>query len=416
MSILLKNLQLFDSNKVVDIAVERGEISKIGKNLDLPKAKTHDFKGLLVSPGWVDLFADFGDPGYEEREGLPSGARLAAASGFTDICLIPNLNPTSDTKSSIRYIMNGARESIASIHPIGAVSDNCEGESMAELFDLYHAGAVYFSDGLKPIKSTELLLKALQYTQRFGGLVATNPVDLDLAKHGQMHEGVTSTSWGLGGIPRVSEIIGIKRDLEVLRYGGGRLHFSGISCLESVQLIAEAKKEGLQVTCDVPVLNLIFTATGMPPFSTAYKVTPPLREESDRQRLLTGLKDDVIDAISCRHLPRTAEEKDLEFDLAEFGASTLQTSFSVLQKLSKEVSFSKLVEKVTDGPRKILGLAPVKIAEGSEAKLSFFDPQKQWELNAQTNLSKSKNNPMMGQQLEGCAMGIVNGERYHFLG
>lgn len=411
MSLLLQNVHHKDLSGEKDIRIVDGFIEKIAQGIKpAQNEQVINLEGKLVTYGWFDLNADFADPGFEYREDTISGGRLAAQSGFTDICILPYTIPSVDSKGSIEYLKRKSSAVVPTFHAVANLSKGGKGEDLSEMYDLWETGAAYFMD-TAPIANAELLLKALEYTQRFNGVVASIPVEQSLARFGLVHEGAVSTSLGLRGIPDVAETAAIKRDLEILSYGGGRLHFAGISCAESVDIIAEAKKHGLQVSCDVAIHNLIFVDEEMPAFDTSFKTQPVLREASDRAALREGLRSGTIDAIASYHQPRSTEEKDLEFDLADFGAISLQTLFSDVLKLSEDLSFDLLEEKLSNGPRRILGMDPVAIKEGKIAKLSVFDKEASWVFDSNSNLSKSMNSPYYNQELKGKCLGIVNGSK-----
>lgn len=413
MSVLLQNCVIFDPysshhNKKADILLERGIIQKIGNRLS--GKQVFDLTGSIVSTGWVDMHANFCDPGFEHKEDLTSGALVASSGGFVAVCLMPNTLPVTETKGDIEYILSKSGNPV-DILPIGALSESNAGEHMTEMLDIHAAGAIAFSDGMKPIYNAELLLKSLQYIQKIGGLVISRPTDIHLSKHAQMHEGKASTLLGMRGEPVLSEKIQISSQLDILRYAGGRLHFTMVSSDEGVRLIKLAKKEGLHVTCDVGVNHLYFTDEDVEGFDTRYKIDPPFRSERDRKALLAGVNDGTIDAIVSGHQPQDRESKYLEFDLAEPGVISLQTAFSVINALSKELNLEKAFEALTAGPRRILGLQPMKIEEGMPAVLSVFDPRTEWVLSDKTNLSKSRNSPFWGRPLKGRSRGIINGAK-----
>ncbi|MBV6646410.1 MAG: dihydroorotase [Cyclobacteriaceae bacterium] len=416
MKLLLKNAYILDlasshHKSKVDLLLEAGEIAKIEKSLSTKGAREIDLKGRLLTPGWCDLNAHFADPGFEHKEDLSSGSQLAAASGFTDVCVLPNTDPVLDSKSDLEYVMSKTAQYPVNIHPIAAVSAAASGEALSEMLDLHTAGAVAFSDGINPLRDTELVLKSLQYLQTFGGLLIDRPKDVFLSDFGQMHEGKRSTTLGLKGIPAIAEEVIIERDLQLLRYAGGRLHFSLISSAASVDLVAKAKKEGLNVTCDVGVNYLVFDDEKIPDFDTNFKVDPPYRGEKDRKALVKGLKSGVIDAIVTAHLPEDSEMKDLEFDLAAFGSTSMQTTFSVLKSIENDLPLEIAMDKMSSGPRKVLGWDIISIEVGNPAVFSMFDNDTPWTLNQSTNLSKSKNSPFFGQELIGRAVGIINRDK-----
>ena len=412
MKLLITNAQIFDPaskfhSKLQDVLIEDGRIAKVGKNLSA-KQKL-DIGGKLICPGFVDLFAHFNEPGFEQKEDIQSGIASALFSGFTDVCVIPNTDPVLETKSDINFVTSRSAKGVT-LHPIAAVSLATEGENLTEILDLHHAGAIAFSDGVKPIWNSELLLKTLQYVARFGGLVITRPKDHHLSQFAQMHEGPVSTVLGMKGEPALSEEIAIKRDLDILRYAGGKIHFTQISTAGAVELVKGAKKEGLQVTCDVAIHQLMYTDQQLMTFDTNLKVDPPFRLERDRRALISGVKSGVIDAIVSGHQPQDMESKELEFDLSEFGICSLPTVYSNLLKLDVELPLELSVPRITSSPRKILGLDEVSIAEGFPARLAIFDPEVNWVFDAVTNPSKSSNSPQLGEELTGRCRGVINGE------
>ena len=414
MKLLLSNATILDPSskyyqKKSDILVENGVISKVGKGL---KAKnTIDCSGKLVFPGFVDMFAHFNDPGFEFKEDLASGSGVAISGGFTDVLLVPNNQPVTETKSDIEYLRTHSRYGV-DLWPMAAVSVGTEGENLTEILDLHTAGARAFSDGIHGIWNTELLLKALQYVQKFDGLIINRPRDRHLSLHTHMHEGVVSTLMGVKGEPSISEELAVQRDLDILRYTGGRLHFSQISTQNTVRLIRKAKKEGLNVTCDVSIHHLIFTDEDIVEFDSNYKSDPPFRSEKDRRTLIKGLIEGTIDGIVSSHQPQDPENKELEFDLAAFGLIGMQTLYPSLVRLSEDIPFEILTTAITSNPRKILGLDPVTIDEGYPAKLTIADPKESWIFDQRSNRSKSVNSPFMNKEQVGRIEGIVNGEFY----
>lgn len=409
MKLLLSNARVLDADspyngQVVDILIEAGQITRIGSGLKAEK--THDLAGKLVTPGFCDLSAHFNEPGHENKEDLASGVRSAAFSGFTDVCVLPNTDPVIETKSDVTFIRSKSAKGVQ-LHVIAAVSEGCKGENLTEMLDLNAAGAIAFSDGLKPIWNTELLLKALQYMHQFDGLVINRPKDIYLSQFTHMHEGVVSTMMGMNGEPALAEEIAIKRDLDVLRYTGGRIHFAQISSAKSVDLIKAAKKDGLPVTCDVAIHQLIYTDEALSDFDSHLKVDPPFRTEKDRKALIKGLKEGIIDAIVSAHQPQDPENKDLEFDLAAPGIASLPTVFSQLITLQDELPLEIAISRLTTNPRSILGLDAVSVSEGMPARLAIFDPEKEWTLNGSSNPSKSHNSPELGKKLTGKCYALV---------
>jgi dihydroorotase len=393
-----------------NVVISGGRITEIGdKNYSADRVIEAD--GMLLSIGWMDLGAFVGDPGLEHKEDLLSLAKAAAAGGFTEVVLLPNTQPAVQSKNEISYITQANATRLVQLHPMAAVTKNCKGEELTEMIDLHEAGAVAFTDGLKSLVHTDLFLKSLQYIQKFDGLLIDHPEDHWLNLFGQMHEGETSTSLGLKGMPRIAEEIAVRKNLELLEYAGGRLHFSRISTARTVDLIRSAKKKGMKVSCDVVGYQPLLDDSYLEDFDTNYKLNPPLREKTDNDALLKGLKDGTIDVLSSGHLPQDDESKLLEFDHADFGITNLQTFASQLTQLSKWVDVEDLIAKVTTAPRLILQL-PVPVIEVDEkANLTLFDPNREWRLDEKTNFSKAKNSPWWGQELKGKAVAVFNNNK-----
>ena len=230
-------------DKVADLLIEDGIIKNIGAKISAKDADVIEAKGLCVSPGWVDVFADYREPGYEHKETIESGLRAAAAGGFTDVMLVPNTQPAVSTKSIIQYILGKAAGNAVNLHPIGAATQNADGKELAEMLDMRSNGAVAFSDGWKPVQNANLALKALEYVKAFNGTIIQMPVDASLASGGLMNEGIASTTLGMAGIPALAETIMVHRDIELARYTGAKLHITGITTAESVAMIKKAKAD-----------------------------------------------------------------------------------------------------------------------------------------------------------------------------
>jgi dihydroorotase len=299
--------------------------------------------------------------------------------------------------------------SIVEVLPIANVTIDAKGTELTEMIDLTHAGAVAFCDGKNPVWHAGVIVKALQYLQPLDGLLIQNPEDTSLTKYGQMNEGRTSTLLGLKGIPKVAEEMTVQRDIELLKYAGGKIHFSRISSARSIEIIRAARKKGFNVTCDVTALHLAFDDSVMTSFDTNLKVNPPLRNKEDIDALIKGLLDGTIDAIVSDHTPWDEEAKKLEFDQAAFGAISLETAFAVINTYAgKKLELATIIEKITSSPRQILNLAPLTIEVGAPANLTLFDPTKEWVYEEKDIKSKSKNSPFIGKKLKGKAIAIFN--------
>jgi dihydroorotase len=303
---------------------------------------------------------------------------------------------------------------------VAAVTRNVAGEELTEMIDLHHAGAIAFSDGEYPLWNTQVMLKALQYMQKFDGLLMNKPEDKHLNTFGLMHEGLQSTMLGMSGMPPLSEEIVVQRDLKLLAYARAsatghtpRLHFSNISTAEAVAHIREAKKRGLEISCDVAAHQLYYDDTTLASFDTNYKVNPPFRDQHHQKALLKGLQDGTIDVIVSSHSPQDEESKKCEMDMAAFGMIGLQTFFPLVNSLvSSSLPLEMLVEKFTEVPRRLLRLAVPKLEKGTDANLTLFSPEASWVFDNENNFSKSNNSPLLGAPLRGKALGIFNKERY----
>lgn len=414
MKILIQSPEIVDvtspfHQKEKNVLINNGRIAEIGDK-NYVADKIIKAEGMKLSIGWFDLGTFIGDPGLEHKEDLESVVKTAAAGGFTGIAVLPNTAPCVQTKNEISYLVKGNDTQLVQIHPLAAVTKNNKGEELTEMIDLHEAGAVAFTDGLKPIWHTDILLKSLQYLQKFNGLLIDHPEDIWLNLFGQMHEGVNSTMLGLKGMPRIAEDISVGRNLELLAYAGGRLHFSRISSGKAVDMIRSAKKK-LNISCDIAVYQPLLDDSVLSDFDTNFKVSPPLREKHDNDALIKALKDGTIDVLSSGHTPHEEESKNLEFDLADFGMINLQTFGAHLVMLSKAVDWEVLIEKVTANPRRLLGLEIPKIEVEAKANLTLFDPHKTWTFDEKSNFSKSKNSPWLNKQIIGKSAAVFNNGR-----
>ena len=412
MSVLISEAKILDPQstyhrKKANILIKDGIISYIGDRKQKADV-TIDASGATLSPGWFDLSACFGDPGNEHKEDLDSGREVAMAGGFTEVAVLPNTNPPVQTKNDVEYLKRSNHKSLVQLLPIAAISKNLKGEDFTEIIDLKEAGAVAFSDGLVPIWHTDLLRKSMLYVQKFDGLIIDRPEEKWLSQFGVMNESINSALVGMKGIPSVGEEIAINRDLKVLEYTGGKLHLSNISTAESVKLIRRAKKNGLKVTCDVVAHQLIYTDDEVNKFDAVYKVNPPLRTEKDIRALIKGLNDGTIDAIVSGHQPQDEENTKLEYDLAADGMNNMQVVLPLLNMLKDELSIDLILDKLTAGPRNILGLKNPIIEKGELANLTLFHPRRKWSFDAETNKSKSENSPLLGHEVTGKVLAVFN--------
>ncbi len=402
-------------NQVKDILIVNGKIKKIGSKLSAgPKTKEIKSANLHVSPGWFDLNTFLADPGYEQKETIESGCKAAAAGGFTHICAMPNTNPVTQSKAQVEYVLKKAADNIVAVHPIGAVTHNTDGADLSEMYDMYNAGAVAFSDGLKPSASAGLVERALLYVKAFGGLIMNHPEDASISRNGVMHEGVVSTKLGLPGAPALAEEIAVNRDLYILEYTGSRLHFMDISLKRSIELIRNAKKKGLNITASANAYNLAMDESAVGDYDTNSKTNPPLRSKEDITALVKGINDGTIDTITSAHQPQDEECKKLEFDKADFGMIGLETCYALINtKIGKQVAAEKIVEALGINARSILGLPVPALKEDAEADLTLFDPDKKWTFGKDDIRSRSLNTPFIGWEFTGKVIGIINKGQIH---
>lgn len=392
-----------------DILITSGIIIRIADNITEKADTVIEQEGLQVSSGWVDIFAHFCDPGYEFKETLQTGAKAAAAGGYTHVFVLPNTNPVVHSKSQVEYIKEKSRSLPVNIHPIGAVSKNAEGKDLAEMYDMFASGAIAFSDGVNAVQSAGVLLKALQYVKAFEGVLIQIPQDKSIGTHGLMNEGIVSTWLGLPGKPVIAEEMMVARDIELAEYAASKLHFTGISSKGSVDHIKKAKEKGLQVSCSVTPYHLFFSDEDLVNYDTNLKVNPPLRTSENRQALREAINNGWIDCIASHHFPQEWDSKTCEFEYAGYGMIGLETAFGVAGAVG--IDAERWVELCSTNPRKIFGLPAATLQEGSPADLTLFNPGIKYRFAEDQIRSKSKNSPFTGKELKGQVIGIINGEK-----
>lgn len=417
MSLLLNSVTVSDTtskyfNSKVNILIDsKGYVKKISKNKISDKVKkVVDLEGLYISESWFDFNANFCDPGYEYKENLKSGVHVAINSGFLDVLITPNTNPIIQTKADVSYIQEKSLNNFCKIHPSAAISKNFNGKDLNDIIDLHNSGVKAFTNSYSCKESSEMIMNSLLYLNQIDTLLITKPKDRSFSD-GVVNNGYYSNTVGLKGIPRISESIAVERDLSILEYVGGKIHFSGISTKESVSIIRDAKTKKLNVTCDVPIHNLILDDSNVVSFDPNYKVDPPLRTKDDIDALIDGINDGTIDIIASHHEPQDIDTKKCEFEKANFGVISLQTFFSNIVQLSRKIPLENLIKTFSTNPKKILGVETYSVVEGSKASFTVFDPDGSWDYNENSNLSKSINSPWLNWSLKGKVKAVIKDNR-----
>lgn len=411
---LIKGAKVIDprsiwNNRVVDILIDQGKIVEISSELHAERAMVVDATGCWLSPGWTDLRTFVRVPGMEQQETVETALNAAAAGGFTAVLAHSSKDALIGDSSVIQFLFNRAAKSAVDLMPCGALTQSLEGLEMCELYDMYTAGAVAFSNGNQTYCDHGLLQRALQYCQGFNALVLSHALDETLTHGGVVNESENTIHTGLKLSPALAEFSTIQREIEIARYCDAGIHFSHISSARSVELIKAAKADGLKVSCDVSIMHLCFTEEEIMDYNSQFKLQPPLRTEHDRKALIAGINDGTIDAVVSDHQPLNIEYKQLEFDYAEAGNTNLQTVFSLyMQYLAEDISVENWTKALSLQPAALLNKHKPIIETGNAAELALFNPSKQWAYNDQSNLSKSYNHPLFGTILTGKCEMILN--------
>ncbi|MFN2457685.1 MAG: dihydroorotase family protein [Chitinophagaceae bacterium] len=416
MSILLRQVQIVDPSSPFhlqqkDVLIKNGEIVAIQNSIETPPDEDIVIENLCICPGWVDIFSHFCDPGFENKETLETGALAAVSGGYTDVFVLPNTFPALHSKSAIEYIVQKGKQLPVNVYPIAAVTKNTEGKELAEMYDMHASGAAAFSDGINCIQSAGILLKAFQYIKAINKTLIQLPDDNAINANGLMNEGIFSTQLGLPGKPAIGEELIIARDLELVKYTNSQIHFTGISTKKAVELIRQAKTEGLPVTCSVTPYHLFFSDADLVTYNANLKVNPPLRTAEDREALRSAVTDGTVDCISSHHIPQDMDSKMVEFEYAKDGMIGLQTAFAAVRSCIPELSLERITEVFSTNARKIFNLPGISIREKNKVNLTLFDKNQNWVLTATDIASKSKNSPFIGRTLTGRAIGIINKDK-----
>lgn len=408
MKILIKGGKVIDpktlGSGLKDILIEEGKIKEIKADIESSEGmEAIDAKGKLVFPGLIDMHVHLREPGLEHKETIHTGLAAAAKGGFTTVACMPNTKPAIDERAIVEALDRKARGEKINLKVIGAATKDISTDQLTEMGEMKEAGIVAISNDGKAVKSAYITRRVLEYAKQFNLILIEHCEDESLSNGGFMHEGYYSTILGLKGIPRESEDIIVARDIALARMTDGRVHIAHISSKYSVDLIREAKKQGIKITAEVTPQHLVLTDVSVEDFDTSTKINPPLRSEEDRQALIEGLKDGTIDIIATDHAPHARYEKEVEYSYAPFGAVGLETALALLNtKLVKKgiISYEELVSKMANNPGDIFSLGG-NLEIGANADIIVFDPDKKWQVDPSKFYSKGHNTPFKGWELEG---------------
>ncbi|MGH7604424.1 MAG: dihydroorotase [Gemmatimonadaceae bacterium] len=395
-------------SEVGDLLLMDGEVRERARNLGVPNgAEVIDCDGLVVSPGFIDVHCHLREPGREDVETVATGARAAAAGGFTAVCAMPNTDPVTDNQAAVGFIVRQAqRAGAARVFPIGAISVGQQGKVLAEFGEMVGAGAVAVSDDGKPVASAQLMRTALEYARTFKIPVIDHCEEPTLSAGGAMNEGIVSAQLGLKGVPAEAEEIMVIRDILLSRLTGGHVHLAHMSTKGSVELIRWGKERGINVTAEVCPHHLSLTEESVRGYNTNAKMNPPLRTARDVEALREAVKDGTIDLIATDHAPHHYDEKEREFADAPNGIVGLETALAVVVTNLVEkgyLDFPKLVERMSCTPARIFNLPGGSLRPGSAADVTVFDPAARWKVDSSRFLSKGRNTPYNGMTLVGRA-------------
>lgn len=404
-----------DHVEKADLLIENGKIADIGNDLRADSAEKIDAKGKTVFPGLIDMHVHLREPGFEYKEDIASGSAAAVAGGFTQICCMPNTDPVCDNAAVVGYIVSRAKEvGLCKVRPIGAITKGEKGETLAEMGKMKEAGAVAVSDDGRPVMNARIMRLAMEYASDFGLICLSHCEDKDLVDGGVVNEGYNSTLAGLKGIPRAAEEIMIAREIILAETLGKRAHICHVSTKGGVQLLREAKARGVQITAETCPHYFTLTDDVVTTFDANTKVNPPIREAEDVAAIKSGLKDGTLDCIVTDHAPHHVDEKNVEYNLAAFGISGIETSFSLSYTALVKggvLSLSELADRMSAAPARILGLPGGKIEQGAVADLMIADLDEKYTIDSGKFISKGKNTPFNGTEVYGkvCCT-IVDGD------
>lgn len=422
MTLLIQNGRLLDPvnhvDGVADILIENGRIQKIGQGLTAPAgAQVVDAQNKVVAPGFIDIHVHLRVPGQEYKEDMGTGTAAAVRGGFVGIACMPNTRPVIDNVSTVTHVKVLAQmQGFCKVWPTGAITKALKGEELAEIGEMWEAGAVAITDDGRPVDRAETMRQAMYYAKQFDILVMDHAEDKSLSGDGAMHDGAVSSALGLKGIPSASEESHVARDVLLSLETGARVHIQHLSSRRSVELVRWGKQMGARVSAEATPHHFTLTdaAVAEMDYSTNTKMNPPLREEADRQAILQGIQDGTIDIIATDHAPHHIDEKDVEYQYAAFGITGLETSIGLtLDRLVRPgiISLGQMVEMMSTRPAKLINQTPPALVEGAEADITILDLDKTWTVEAHEMESKSQNSPFIGWSLTGAPHAtIVGGE------
>ncbi len=417
--LLIKNGRVVDPAQKLDaprdVLVRDGRVAEVALSLEVADAQLLDASGLVVAPGFIDLHVHLREPGNEHAETIESGARAAAAGGFTSICAMPNTEPVNDNAAVTQFVVETARRAAVNVFPIGAISHRGRGERLAEIGAMHRAGIVAVSDDGRPVMNSGLMRHAMEYSLAFGLPVVDHCEDLNLSAGGQMHEGQVSARLGLRGISGASEDVMVARDILLAADIGAHAHIAHLSTARSLELVRDAKARGIRVTCEATPHHFTLCDADLVNYDTNYKMRPPLRSRADVAALLDGLADGTVDAIATDHAPHAGSEKMQEFEQAPFGIVGLETALGLaLERLyhSGRVGLLHLVELFSTNPARILNFSDRgTLACGARADLTLFSTERRWKFDANASQSRSRNTPFDGRAFRGGPQVTIVGGR-----
>ena len=412
---LIKRARVIDPKSkldaVRDILITDGKVAKIAKVIRQKKVRELKAKGLIATPGLIDLHCHLRDPGRPDEETIETGSQAAVAGGFTSICCMPNTEPPIDNEGIVNYIYKeAARVGLCNVFPIGTITKGRAGNELTEFGELLRAGAKGFSDDGDTVADNNVFRHALEYSKVFDVPILEHPIDKNLAQDGLMNEGLVSTRLGLKGSPAIAEEVIVARDLQLARFTGARLHLCHISTRGAVDLIRKAKKDGVRVTCETCPHYFYFNDEALESFDANYKVNPPIRSEEDRQAIIKGLKDGTIDCIATDHAPHCQAEKELEFANAPYGMIGFETAISlvIMELINKQkMTWLDVIEKMTVNPASVIREKAGSITPGAVANITLISPNEKWRVSSDKIKSRSKNTPLLGEELKGRVTNVI---------